>query len=188
MLGAQIPLSTFARTDPAVTGYGLGASASFVSTLIGVYVVSLLLGALALPLASRLLTTRGAMLAACLLVALGYGLFLPLHDTTTQTMLNMAVAGVGSGLLSLRSPPRRRRRPARPHRLRDRHDQHDQDHRRRHRVATFAIALAATGSLEGAEVGASPLSGYLTVWAICSGTALVAALSLLVVPRGAFAD
>ena len=56
------------------------------------------------------------------------------------------------------------------------------------KYAGMAIALAATGSLEGAEVGAAPLSGYLTVWAICSGTALVAALSLLVVPRGAFAD
>ena len=38
VLGAQIPLSTFARTDPDVVGYGLGADASFVSTLIGVYV------------------------------------------------------------------------------------------------------------------------------------------------------
>ena len=28
VLGAQAPLSTFARTDPAVYGYGLGTSAS----------------------------------------------------------------------------------------------------------------------------------------------------------------
>ena len=45
VLGAQIPLSTFARTDPDVAGYGLGADASFVSTLIGVYVVFLAVGA-----------------------------------------------------------------------------------------------------------------------------------------------
>jgi hypothetical protein len=32
------------------------------------------------------------------------------------------------------------------------------------------------------------LSGYLTVWTVCSITALVAAASLFVVPRGAFAD
>ena len=32
--GAQIPLSTFARTDPAEVGFGLGADASFVSLLI----------------------------------------------------------------------------------------------------------------------------------------------------------
>ena len=28
VLGAQIPLSTFAQTDPAVGGYGLGAGAA----------------------------------------------------------------------------------------------------------------------------------------------------------------
>ena len=50
VLGAQIPLSTFARTDPDVAGYGLGADAAFVSTLIGVYVVFLAIGAFTLPL------------------------------------------------------------------------------------------------------------------------------------------
>ena len=49
VLGAQIPLSTFARTDPDEAGFGLGASASFVSTLIGVYVIALVTGALLLP-------------------------------------------------------------------------------------------------------------------------------------------
>ena len=36
VLGAQIPLSTFARTDPDTAGHGLGADASFVSALIAV--------------------------------------------------------------------------------------------------------------------------------------------------------
>ena len=45
VLGAQGPLSTFARTDPAVHGYGLGLSPSEVSIVIGGYVVSMLLGA-----------------------------------------------------------------------------------------------------------------------------------------------
>ncbi len=55
VLGAQIPLSTFARTDPDVAGYGLGAYAGFVSTLIGVYVIFLAIGAFTLPLTTRLL-------------------------------------------------------------------------------------------------------------------------------------
>ena len=33
VLGAQIPLSTFARTDPEVAGYGLGASAGQIQTV-----------------------------------------------------------------------------------------------------------------------------------------------------------
>ena len=61
VLGAQIPLSTFARTDPDVAGYGLGASAGFVSTLIGVYVIFLAIGAFTLPLTARLLGPRGAL-------------------------------------------------------------------------------------------------------------------------------
>ena len=68
VLGAQIPLSTFARTDPAEAGYGLGASAGFVSTLIGLYVVSLVAGALLLPVVARRLGTRGAMVLGSLLV------------------------------------------------------------------------------------------------------------------------
>lgn len=99
VLGAQIPLSTFARTDPDVVGYGLGADASFVSTLIGVYVVLLAVGAFTLPLTTRLLGERGALVAACLVVALGYGLWLPLHGSTGQALVNMAVIGLGSGAL-----------------------------------------------------------------------------------------
>src|SRR3546814_246649 len=98
VLGAQIPLSTFARTDPEV-GYGLGADAGFVSTLIGLYVVSLVVGALTLPLLARLAGPRGALIIGCLFVALGYALWLPLHDTTGQALMNMAVAGLGSGVL-----------------------------------------------------------------------------------------
>ena len=100
VLGAQIPLSTFARTDPDVAGFGLGASASFVSTLIGVYVIALVAGALLLPVAARFVGTRGRRCCgACLLVAIGYGLFLPLHGSTVQTLVNMAIAGLGSGAL-----------------------------------------------------------------------------------------
>ena len=189
VLGAQIPLSTFARTDPAVTGYGLGASASFVSTLIGVYVVALVAGALSLPLTSRLLGTRGAMLVACLLVALGYGLFLPLHGSTAQTLLNMAIAGVGSGAL-VAALPAAAAAAAPPDRTGFVTGMTNTTKTIGGAIASsvFAIALAATGSIEGAEVGAAPLSGYLTVWAVCSATALVAAACLLVVPRDAFAD
>ena len=135
VLGAQIPLSTFARTDPDVAGYGLGADASFVSTLIGVYVVFLAIGAFTLPLTSRLLGPRGALVLGALLVALGYALWLPLHDSTGQALVNMAIAGVGSGALVAALPGHRRgRRAAGPHRLRHRHDQRDQDRRRRDRL------------------------------------------------------
>jgi len=116
VLGAQIPLSTFARTDPAVAGYGLGADASFVSILVGLYVVFLAIGAFTLPVTSRLLGPRGALVLSALLVALGYALWLPFHDSTGQALVNMAVAGLGSGHWSprCRPPPRPRRHRSAP--------------------------------------------------------------------------
>ena len=45
VLGAQGPLSTFAATDPAEVGYGLGLDSAHRSYLIGAYVFSLLVGA-----------------------------------------------------------------------------------------------------------------------------------------------
>ena len=116
VLGAQIPLSTFARTDPAVAGYGLGADASFVSILVGLYVVFLAIGAFTLPVTSRLLGPRGALVLSALLVALGCALWLPFNDSTGQALVNMAVAGLGSGHWSprCRPPPRPRRHRSAP--------------------------------------------------------------------------
>jgi MFS family permease len=189
VLGAQIPLSTFARTDPEEAGYGLGASAGFVSTLIGVYVISLVIGALLLPVTARFLGTRGAMLAACLLVALGYGLFLPLHDSTAQTLANMAVAGIGSGALVAALPAAAAAAaPADRTGFVTGMTNTTKTIGGAIASAVFAIALSSTGSIADLEAGHAPLSGYLTVWAVCSITALVAAASLFAVPKGAFAD
>jgi MFS family permease len=176
VLGAQIPLSTFARTDPKVTGYGLGADASFVSTLIGIYVVTLAAGALLLPVVARRIGTRRAMMLGALLVALGYGLFLPLHHTTVNLMVNMAIAGLGSGALVAALPAAAA--AAAPE---DR--------------TGFVTGMTNTTKTIGGAIASSifaialaPLGGYLTVWSVCAATALLAAISLLVVPRDAFAD
>ena len=190
VLGAQIPLSTFARTDPDVVGYGLGASAGFVSTLIGVYVVALVAGALLLPVVARLAGTRGAMVAASLLVAVGYALFLPFHGSTLSALLNMTVAGVGSGAL-VAALPAAAAATAPPDRTGFVTGMTNTTKTIGGAIASsvFAIALATTGSLDdSAATGHAPLSGYLTVWTVCAVTALVAAVSLLVVPKQAFAD
>src|SRR3546814_15289029 len=75
VLGAKIPLSTFARTDPEV-GIGFGAYAGFVSTLIGLSFVSLFVCALTLPLLALLTGPLDALLIVRLFLALGYPLFL----------------------------------------------------------------------------------------------------------------
>ncbi|WP_230486929.1 MFS transporter [Nocardioides anomalus] len=186
VLGAQIPLSTFARTDPDTAGYGLGADASFVSTLIGVYVVFLAIGAFTLPLTSRALGPRGALVLGALLVALGYALWLPLHDSTGQALLNMAVAGVGSGAL-VAALPATAAAAAPPDRTGFATGMTNATKTVGGAIASsvFAICLASTGSIDDPTEGHAPLSGYLAVWAICAVAGLLAALALLLLPRRA---
>jgi Na+/melibiose symporter-like transporter len=187
VLGAQIPLSTFARTDPDAVGYGLGADAAFVSTLIGVYVVSLAVGAFALPLTTRLLGPRGALVGSSLLVAVVYALWLPFHDTTVQALTNMAVAGIGSGAL-VAALPAAAASAAPPDRTGFATGMTNATKTVGGAIASsiFAIALASTGSLKGPTAGHAPLAGYLTVWSVCAAAALLAAGALLVVPKEAF--
>jgi hypothetical protein len=186
VLGAQIPLSTFARTDPAVAGYGLGADAAFVSTLIGVYVVSLAVGAFTLPLTSRLLGGRNALVASCLLVAAGYALWLPFHDSTAQALLNMGVAGLGSGAL-VAALPAAAAAAAPPERTGFATGMTNATKTIGGAIASavFAIALAATGSMGDPTEGSAPLGGYLVVWSVCAVAALLAAGALLMMPRRA---
>jgi MFS family permease len=186
VLGAQIPLSTFARTDPAEVGYGLGADAAFVSTLIGVYVVFLAVGAFTLPLSARVLGSRGSLVLSALLVAVGYALWIPFHDTTTQALVNMAVAGVGSGAL-VAALPAAAAAAAPPERTGFATGMTNATKTVGGALASsiFAIALASTGSLEGPEEGAASLGGYLTVWGVCAVAALLAAGALLLMPREA---
>lgn len=190
VLGAQVPLSTFARTDPNTVGYGLGLTAGTVSYIIGAYVLSLAVGALLLPVASRMLAPRGALVVASALVAAGYLMFLPFHATLAQTLTNMVIAGLGSGLLVAALPSAAA--AAAPE--------------NRSGMATgltnatktvggsvasavFGVALFQGVSEAAVSAGetAAPLSGYLIVWALCGITAFVCALVLLfAVPKDAF--
>lgn len=180
VLGAQIPLSTFARTDPHVTGYGLGATAASVSTLIGLYVVCLAVGALSLPLWARALPAFGVLALGASLVGLGYLMFLPMHSGLGNLMLNMGVAGVGSGILVAALPAAAA--AAAP----EAHTGFVTGMTNTTKTiggaiasSVFAIALATTGSLDAdAAQNHASLRGYLTVWTICGVSALLAAVVL----------
>lgn len=187
VLGAQIPLSTFAQTDPDVVGYGLGAEASFVSILIGVYVLSMALGAFTLPLTSRLLGARNALVAAALLVGLGYALWLPFHDTVAQALVNMGIAGVGSGML-VAALPAAAAAAAPADRTGFATGMTNATKTVGGSIASsiFAIALASTGSLGDPEAGHAPLEGYLVVWGICAAAAVLAAGFLLLANKADF--
>ncbi|NEN07322.1 MFS transporter [Diaminobutyricibacter tongyongensis] len=186
LLGAQAPLSTFAGTDPK-NGYGLGLDASDRSTLIGVYLVSMIVGALLFPLVSKWAKPRVALIGASFLVAIGYLLFLPFHQETWQVIMNMAIAGIGSGALvgalpaaAAAAAPRGQTGIAAA-----------LTNTTKTIGGSFASAVFGVVLLTGATAvtaTAASLFGYMLVWTICGLGALVAAVLLFFVPKLAFAD
>ncbi|GAB2515179.1 hypothetical protein GCM10027064_11170 [Microbacterium petrolearium] len=188
VLGAQAPLSTFARTDPEVYGYGLGTAGFTTSLLIGFYLIAMIMGALTYPLVARLITPRTALVLAALCVGVGFLLFLPSHATYLQVTANMLLVGLGSGALVAALPAAAA--AAAPH------TQTGVATGLTNSVKTvggavascvFGIALlnGATGAAGGT---AGSFAGYVTVWLVCGVTALAAAGALLLVPRQAFTD
>lgn len=191
VLGAQAPLSTFARTDPAEVGYGLGASAGLVSILLGAYVLSLVIGALLFPLASRLATPRTVLIGAALLVAGGYFLFLPFHHSMAQALTNMIIAGVGSGAL-VAALPAAAAAAAPPTQTGVATGLTNATKTVGGAVASAVFGLVLLQQIAettgGVASTAGAYEGYLTVWILCGSTALLAALLLCFVPKVAFQD
>lgn len=187
LLGAQAPLSAYAGTDPA-NGYGLGLDSGDRSTLIGVYLISMIGGALLFPPVSRWLTPRVALITAAFLVALGFLLFLPFHLTTPQVFTNMFIVGVGSGALVGAMPAAAAAAAPRGQTgIAAALTNTTKTIGGSFASSVFAIALAM-GVVTVASSTASSLSGYLTVWTICGVSSLVAAVLLFFVPKLAFAD
>ncbi len=187
LLGAQAPLSAYAGTDTA-NGYGLGLDAADRSTLIGVYLISMIVGALLFPVVSRRFSPRVALIIAAFLVAIGYLLFLPFHLETWQVFLNMCVAGLGSGALVGALPAAAAAAaPLGQTGIAAALTNTTKTIGGSFASAVFGIVLAA-GVLTAVGSTASSLAGYMTVWVICGVGALVAAVLLFFVPKLAFAD
>jgi MFS family permease len=185
VLGAQAPLTTYAGTDPAL-GYGLGLESGARSILIGVYLISIIVGALVFSAVSKRLTPRLALILATAFVALGYLLFLPFHLEVWQVVMNMAIAGIGSGALVAALPaaaaaaaPRGQTGIAA-----------GMTNTTKTIGGAFASAIFGVVLVSGVtgDATAAPLAGYMTVWAICGIGALVAMVLLFFVPKLAFAD
>ena len=189
VLGAQGPLSTFARTDPDEVGYGLGLTSATASYLIGAYVLSLLVGAGVFSKVSAVLTPRLVLIGASALVAAGYLALIPLHGGVAQVVACMVVAGLGSGALVAALPAAAAAAAPPEHTgVATGLTNTTKTIGGAFASAAFAIALAsgATAALDGGATDAGSLSGYITVWAICGGTALVAMAFLFAVPKVAF--
>jgi len=183
VLGAQGPLSTFVRTDPARYGYGLGLSSGMLSIVIGVYVLALLVGALLLGPVSRAVGTRATLIAGSAVVGAGYLALIPLHAALGQVIAAMAVAGLGSGAL-VAALPAAAAAVAPAGRIAVATGLTNTGKSLGGAFASCAFAVALAAGAPGGTAGS--YAGYLTTWAICGGTALIGAAVLLVVPAAAF--
>jgi predicted MFS family arabinose efflux permease len=190
VLGAQTPLSTYARTDPSEVGYGLGMSSGQTSYIIGAYVLCLVVGALLFPVVTRWVRPRITLIGASLLIGVGYLLFLPFHASLSEVITNMVVAGLGSGALVAALPSASA--AAAPS------DQTGVATGLTNAIKTvggaiascvFGVALMHAVAPSGAGSStAGSFTGYVTVWILCGVTAVVAAILLCFVPASAFAD
>jgi MFS family permease len=187
LLGAQAPLSTFAGADPK-SGAGLGLSSGGISVVVGVYLISLIIGAVLFPFLSNRTSPRFALIVATFFVAAGYLDFLLLHTTEVETLANMIVAGLGSGALvgalpsaAAAAAPRGQTGVATAL------TNTTKTIGGSFASSTFAIVLAGS-SIQFLGTSVPSLGGYLAVFTICGCGALVAALLLFLVPKLAFAD
>ena len=187
LLGAQAPLSTYAGT-PTENGYGLGLGAGQISVLIGFYLIAMIVGALLFPLVSKWASPRAALIGASLFVGVGYLLFLPFHLELWQSYLNMAIAGIGSGALVGALPSAAAAAaPLGQTGIAAGLTNTTKTVGGSFASAVFGVVLFA-GASTAVTAGASSLTGYMTVWAICGIGALTATVLLFFVPRLAFAD
>jgi MFS family permease len=187
LLGAQAPLATFAGADPK-TGVGLGLDSSEISYIIGLYLVSMIIGALLFPRLSAWASPRVALIVAAFFVAAGYLMFLPFHTSVTETFINIAIAGIGSGALVGALPAAAAAAAPRGQTgIATAMTNTTKTIGGSFASATFAIVLVSTGIIRGATNDPS-LGGYLIVFTICGCGALVAAVLLFLVPKLAFAD
>ncbi|MDN3496371.1 MFS transporter [Planococcus sp. APC 4015] len=187
VLGAQAPLSTFVGTDPAL-GYGLGLDATERSNVIGVYLLFVIVGAVVFAITSRSLPPRVLLIVGAVLVGIGYGLFLPFHDTLVQVLANMAIAGLGSGALLAALPAAAAAAAPRGQTgVASALTNTTKTIGGTFSSAVFGVVLAAGVGAVASDTAAS-IGGYLAVWSICAVGGLLAAVLLFFVPKVAFAD
>ncbi|MFK4789838.1 MFS transporter [Microbacterium sp. ZW T5_56] len=176
MFGAQSPSTTFLTADPAVTGYGFAATAGTASAVTAVVTILATIGAATFAPIARRVGIRSVLVTGAILAAAGSLVQIAFHDQLWQIFLVSAINGIGMGLLLGALPA-----------LVAEVAPSDQTG-----IATgvynslrtlggsaagavFAVILAgftASGSLS------SSIGGYVTIWAVCAGAFVIAAVAL----------
>jgi MFS family permease len=147
----------------------------------------MIVGAVLFPVFSRRVSPRAALIVASFMVAIGYLLFLLLHDEFWQVLVNMVIAGIGSGALVGALPSAAAAAAPR--------GQSGIATGLTNTTKTLGGALASAvfgvvlhAGLSGDVASGTGLGSYIAVWTICGIGALAAGILLFFVPRLAFSD
>ncbi|UMG94446.1 MFS transporter [Nocardioides sp. TF02-7] len=187
ILGAQVPLSVYARTDPDVAGFGLGLTAAEGSGRIAGYVLCLAIGALLLPLVARAVGLWIAMAASFAASAAGYAAWFAVHDSAPVTLLWLVLTGLGSGGLVAAIPAGAvAAAPPASVGIAAGASNASKLMGGALAAAVFAICLTPHGSIS-IRAGEATLGGYHAVWGICAVAGLVGAVLMLAARRSAAA-
>jgi MFS family permease len=191
LLGAQAPLATFAATNPDEIvngerlGYGFGLDDT--SLVIGGYIVSLAIGAVLFAVLARRIAPRIVLIVATFLVAGGYLALIPLDDSLATFLPALIVAGLGCGALVAALPSTAAAAaPLGQTGIAAALTNTTKTIGGSFASTVFGIVLAM--GVASAATTAASLSGYITVWAVCGVSALVAAVLLFLVPKDAFGE
>lgn len=187
LLGAQGPLATYAGTDPAL-GYGLGLDATDRSNIIGVYLVSLIVGAVLFAVTSRRANPRIILIVAAVLVGAGYLFLVPFHRELWQVLVALCIAGFGSGALVAAMPAAAAAAAPRGQTgVASALTNTTKTVGGTFSSAIFGVVLAGAAGTAVTQT-AAPLVGYFTVWIVCAAGGFLAAVLLFFVPRVAFTE
>src|SRR3546814_2975227 len=137
---------------------------------------------------SRRANPRFMLIGAALLVGIGYALFVPFHLELWQVLLNLSIAGLGSGALVGAMPAAAAAAAPRGQTgISSALTNTTKTIGGTFASAVFGVVLAGSAGAAVAST-AAPLVGYLTVWMVCAVGGFLAAVLPLFVSKVAFAD
>ncbi|GLJ78991.1 MFS transporter [Microbacterium imperiale] len=176
MFGMQAPTTTFLTADPVDTGYGFAATAGTASAVTAVVTILATVGAATFAPIARRVGIRTVLVTGALAAASGFLIQIAFHDHLWQIFLVSAVNGIGMGFLLGALPALvAELAPSDSTGIATGVYNSLRTLGGSTAGAAFAVVLAgftASGALH------STIQGYLTIWGICAGAFLVAAVAL----------
>jgi len=150
-------------------------------------VVSLVVGAILFAALTKRLAPRVALIGATFLVAVGYLGLVFLHDNLAEFLPCMVIAGFGCGAL-VAALPATAAAAAPPGQTGIASGLTNTTKTLGGALSSAVFGIVLATGLSASVTTAASLSGYLVAWGICAAGALVAALLLFRVPKGAFGE